>query len=318
MYKSKNPEDITEWKNPVIIAKNDTLKYPDFSKSYTYMNPVKLSAEKGRIFLFWRGLDGKPTYSTSEDNGETWSTGKIFVMPERVYTFRRPYVKIYSDGKAKIHIAFTDGHPRNEKENSIYYMYYQNGAFYKTNGQKIAGENEVPVTPRQADVAYDATVTRQKGWIWDLAADENGLPSMVYTKFPNDSNHIYCHTKWNGKAWITSNLINSSKWFPTTPEGKTEPEPNYSGGMSIDHENNHILYLSVKRNEIFEIEKWTSAKDGKSWTVEFITKDSAKDNIRPFAIRNAKDGNPLQIIWMSIDKYVHYTNYKTSLLTNIR
>ena len=31
--------------------------------------------------------------------------------------------------KSKIHIALTDGHPNKEAENSIYYMYYQKGAF---------------------------------------------------------------------------------------------------------------------------------------------------------------------------------------------
>ncbi len=50
---------------------------------------------------------------------------------------RRPYLKVSSNGIDRIHFAFTDGHPRKEPENSIYYMYYENGGLFKANGEKI-------------------------------------------------------------------------------------------------------------------------------------------------------------------------------------
>ncbi len=304
--KSINPEDITQWNKEKLLNLNDLKKYPEWKNSYTYYNPIQLTDENNKMFLFWRGLDGKPTFSTSTDNGENWSTGKIYVMPERIYTFRRPYVKVYSTGKDKIHILFTDGHPRDEKQNSVYYMCYKNGAFYKANGTKISDVNADPITPRDADVVYDATLSNQKAWVWDVAEDANGNPVVAYTKFPDDLNHIYCYATWNGKKWQNADLINSGAWFPKTSAGRVEPEPNYSGGMTIDKESTNTLYLSVKRDSVFEIEKWTMASNQKSWSVENITKGSTKDNVRPYAVKGAKAGNPLQVLWMQNTRYHHF------------
>jgi rhamnogalacturonyl hydrolase YesR len=324
--KSKFPEDITQWNEEKLLDLNDKKQYPKWINSYTYCNPIQLSAENNKIFLFWRGLDGKPTFSTSTDNGENWSKGKIFVLPEQTYKFRRPYVKVYSSGKDKIHILFTDGHPRDEKQNSVYYMCYKNGAYYKANGAKIKDANAEAVTPREADVVYDATQTNQKAWVWDIAEDEKGNPVIAYTKYPTDTTHIYCYAKWNGKNWQNSDLINSGSWFPKTPKGKTETEPNYSGGLNIDKESTNTLYLSINRDSVFEIEKWTLRTDGKAWAVENITKGSKKDNIRPFAVRGAKEGNPLQLLWMQNTRYhnfalgggVNKLAFKDRYLTSIK
>ncbi len=306
LIKSKFPEDITQWNTPKLLNLNDTKKYPDWRNSYTYYCPIQLSAENNKIFLFWRGLDGKPTFSTSTNNGENWSTGKIFVLPERSYGFRRPYVKVFSSGKDKIHILFTDGHPRDEKQNSVYYMYYQKGAFFKADGTKIKDVSDEAVSPREADVVYDAKLTGQKAWVWDIAEDAAGNPVIAYTKFPTDSAHIYCYAVWNGQNWQNSDLINSGRWFPQTPRGRTELEPNYSGGISIDKETPNTLYLSVNRDSIFEIEKWTLRPNGKAWTVENITKGSTKDNVRPYAVVGAKADNKLQLLWMQNTRYYHY------------
>ena len=165
---SKNPEDISVWHEGRLLKLNDPAQLEFGDESYTYTNPIKLSEENGRIFLFWRGIDGKPTYSTSENNGVTWSYGKLLCLPERTYSFRRPYVKISSNGKDRIHIALTDGHPLKEEENSIYYMYYQDGAFYRANGEKIRDEGTEPHSPLDMDVVYDASVTKERAWIWDV------------------------------------------------------------------------------------------------------------------------------------------------------
>lgn len=304
--RSTKPEDVRSWTIVRKLGLNDTARYHFGRDSYTYTNPIKLSAENGRIFLFWRGIDGKPTYSVSDDNGETWTKGVIFFMPERTYGFRRPYVKYYSDGISKIHIALTDGHPRKEATNSIYYMYYEDGAFYKANGEKIRNTGEEAHRPHECDLVYDAKITNQKAWIWDIAADENDNPVLAYTRFPNDSSHIYSYARWGKKEWKNYNLMHSGSWFPQTMEGQIELEPNYSGGISIDHENANTVYLSVNRDSIFEIEKWETKNGGKSWNAERITHGSSKDNVRPFAVRGAAEGNPVQVLWMQNTKYIRY------------
>lgn len=304
--RSEKPEDISAWTEVRKLALNDTARYTFGNDSYTYTNPIKLSSENGRIYLFWRGIDGKPTYAYSDDNGDSWTKGVIFFMPERIYGFRRPYVKYFSDGKSKIHIALTDGHPRKEPTNSIYYMYYENGAFYKANGEKIRDIDDEAHQPADCDKVYDATATQHKAWIWDIAADEEGKPVLAYAKFPDDKNHIYSYARWDGKKWRNYDLVNSGSWFPQTMKGQSELEPNYSGGINIDHENTNTVYLSANRDSVFEIEKWSTNNGGKTWKAFKITNGSAKDNIRPFAVRGAGEGNPLQVMWMQNTKYIRY------------
>ena len=314
-YTMKNPEDISAWDKKELVL-NDQKKYKGYQSTYTYSSPIMLSNENNRIYLFWRGMDYKPNYSYSDDMGKTWSLGRIFILPERIYKLRRPYFKMASNGKDKIAFAFTDGHPRKEAENSIYYMYYKGGSLYNIEGKKIGVLGKEPVAPREASVVYDARITKQKAWIWDVAFDKKENPVLVYAKFPDDSNHIYCYAKWNGEKWVTSDLVNSGRWFPRTKPGTEEREPNYSGGISIDHENTNEIYLSAKRDSVFEIEKWTNT-DGTSWKVEAITKGSSKDNVRPFAVRYAEEGDPLQLLWMQNAEYFHYTDFLSSIKMNI-
>jgi hypothetical protein len=311
LFTMKNPEDIGSW-NKQELYLNDMEFYKGFINTNTYVNPVMLSEENNRIYLFWRGVDNKPNYSFSDDLGKTWSKGRIFVLPERIYEMRRPYMKVESNGKDKIMFAFTDGHPNAEKENSIYFMFYKNGNLFNARGEKIGVLSEEPVNPRKTSVVYDASITKQKAWIWDIAMDRHENPIIVYVKFPDNLNHIYCYSKWNGRKWKTYDLVNSGGCFP---EDKA-PEQNYSGGLVLDHENPDILYLSVKRESNFEIEKWTLI-NGRKWSTEVITEQSGKDNVRPFAVRNAYEDNPLQFLWMQNNHYIHYTDYSSSVKMNL-
>ncbi|MBQ0787040.1 MAG: BNR-4 repeat-containing protein, partial [Oceanihabitans sp.] len=138
MLSSKTPESIDNWNTLNSLFLNDAAHYKDtVNLNHTYTNPIQLSAEKDKIFLFWRGVHLKPNYATSIDNGETWSSGKNFFMPTEDLSIKVPYTKVYSDGVSKIHFTFTDGHPTKEKSNAIYYMYYEGGAFFKADGTKI-------------------------------------------------------------------------------------------------------------------------------------------------------------------------------------
>ena len=131
---------------------------------------MKLSAEDGRIYLFWRGIDNKPNYAYSVDDGEKWTKGKIFILPERSYRNRRPYLKVSSNGKDVIHFAFTDGHPRRESQNSIYYMYYRDGGLYQANGEKIGSLGD-EISPRMTDCVYDAIPSEEKAWMADPSSE---------------------------------------------------------------------------------------------------------------------------------------------------
>lgn len=318
MEKAKNPESISEWEPTATLRLNDTVTYAGLRDSYTYTNIFQLSNEKNKLYLFWRGADYKPNFSVSHNDGKTWSTGKILILPDRVYKDRRPYLKIASNNKDAIHFAFTDGHPNAEPTNSIYYAKYRGNTFYKANGEKIAGWSDLPIQPKLADKVYDATKTNEKAWIWDVAENKDGEPVIVYSRFPNDSNHVYYYSVWHNNQWNNYRLIDSGPWFPQTPVGTKEREPNYSGGIVLDHNDPSIIYLSRLKKGKFEIEKWTTGNKGKDWIVEAITSDSENNNVRPFVIRNYSTQDSLRVLWMNIEKYVHYTDYQTAIKMNIR
>ncbi|QHI35565.1 hypothetical protein IMCC3317_09110 [Kordia antarctica] len=307
MRTSTNPEDISDWSPIKELFLNDELRYSNAEiRQHTYTNPVRLSKEEGKLYIFWRGVDMKPSYSVSTDNGKTWSKGEILFLPTEENHIKVPYTKVYSDGVSKIHFVFTDGHPTKEKKNGLYYMYYENGSFYKANGKKIKDANQLPMLQDELDVIFESDTI--KSWNWDIAQDENGDPIVTYAKFLKDDSHMYSYATFNNNQWKSYDLIYAGKWFPDTRLGTKEAAPHYSGGIVIDHENPNTVYVSVMRKGVFEIEEWTTKNKGKLWKATKITENSTKNNVRPFAVRGAKKGNPVQVLWLQNTKYIYYAN----------
>lgn len=314
LAEAREPESFSVWEPTRQLALNDTAAYPGMLNSYTYTTPCLLSEEDNRIYLFWRGVDFKPNMAWSDDLGQSWSPGRILILPERTYANRRPYLKAAGNGRDRIHLAFTDGHPRDEETNSIYYVGYHDGAFRGADGRPIATLQELPVDPAAADLVYDAAATGEKAWIWDVAGDEENRPVIVYVRFPDDEHHVYYYARWDGRQWQNHRLIDAGKWFPQTPPGKAEPEPNYSGGLVLDHEDPSVVYLSRQVDGVFELERWQTPDSGKTWNSKPITSSSGRDNVRPFAVRNAGRDNPVQVLWMRNSHYRHYTDFRSSVL----
>ena len=131
-----HPEDITSWEPERAFPTNTPG-----SLGYTYPNPMQLSAEANRIYLFWRGGNFNPSMSTSRD-GKTWSPARTVIFNAG----QRPYVKYASNGGDTIAMAFTEGHPRNVRT-SIYYAAYRAGALRRADGSVIAAHGGLPIAP---------------------------------------------------------------------------------------------------------------------------------------------------------------------------
>jgi hypothetical protein len=302
-----NPENISTWQA------EDTIITPQTVNGTCYTHEFQLKNENNRIYLFMRNLGYGPTMIHSDDNGGAWSAPRQVVTSED-----RPYTKYISDGESKVHFAFTDGHPRDQPTNCIYYMYMEQGKFYKASGALIKDTSALPVktgSAYEADRVYNGA-TSGKAWIWDIALDAQKRPVLVFAVFPDDNNHHYYYARWTGTQWFTKDLVNAGKWFPQTPAGTTEPEPNYSPGASLDHGDPSIVYLSRFVSGQCEIERWTTADSGKTWTSVPITKGSAKRNVRPITAWpqpfGAQPPAKKILFWMNGD-YVHYTNYSTGI-----
>lgn len=290
-----NVEDISSWGPEKTIPPN-----PPGSSNYTYPNPVQLSAENGRIFLFWRG-GNNPTYSTSGDGGGTWATAKtLFSVPGQ-----RPYVKVVSNDRDEIHFTLTDGHPRNAPNNNVYHFYYKSGGFYRSNGTFIKSVSQLPLLLSEFTRVYDAASGGSKAWTWDIALDATGKPAITYANFPTDTDHRYRYARWDGTAWRNHEVTRGGSFIANPTE------PNYSGGIVLDGKNPNIVYLSRQVGSAWEVERWTTTTGGASWTSQAITANSGSTkNVRPFVPRNHADA--LSVVWMS-GSYPFYTTYDTGL-----
>ena len=299
---SAEPESIDAWEPEITVA--DTPRI-------TYSHPVYLSEEK-KFYVFWRGETWKPTFATSSD-GRHWSKPRVLLQQQgREARDIRPYLKVGNDGKSTIHFTFTDGHPRNEPTNSVYYMQYSKGKLRRVDGSVIASMKSIEaVSHLDCDLVYDARPTGARAWVWDVAQDADGSPVILYTRHPKETDHRYHWARWTGQQWQDVELCKAGQWFPETPPGIVEPEPHYSGGMSLNQGNPFQLCGARQVNGIFEIVSWNSFDEGKSWVERPITKNSRQLNVRPVVPVGAREGNA-HVLFMS-GTYRHYTDYHTSI-----
>jgi hypothetical protein len=176
---------------------------------------------------------------------------------------------------------------------------------------------ETPFEPHQASVVYQATDESGRAWVYDISVDKKENPVILYARYPEETEHIYHYARFNGNGWDDHKICHSGQWFPQTQEGKVEKEPHYSGGLTIDPLDVNTIFVARERQQVFEIEKMTTADLGKSWESTPITKNSTYDNVRPFVPRNRRASDPLMVLWMVNEKYVHYTDYKTRIAYHI-
>jgi hypothetical protein len=303
------PRDISAWSPERALELHRGLQRP--ARRITYPNPAVLAAENNATYLFWRGDTWKPVFSRSTDGGETWSPARDVVMRRGSGTSDRPYVKMTTNGQDRIHLIFTDGHPRNETQNSVYYACYRNNAFFRANGARICGIDDLPFEPEQADRVYDGRTGEGRAWIWDVVADSAGNPAIAYTRMPAETDHRYHHVSWNGRTWDDRHVTPAGGWFPEDVPGKPQREPHYSGGMALDPAAPGAVYVSRPVGGRFEIERWTRA--GRGWRTEAITAGSAHHNVRPLVARG-RSGRGALLLWMNNARgYTHYTQYGSAI-----
>ena len=94
-----------------------------------------------------------------------------------------------------------------------------------------------------------------------------------------------------------------------------ETEENYSGGVYLDHQNPSVVYTSRPINNVFEIEKWTFVGGKDKWKTEAVTRDSERDNIRPFVVRNYSGDQP-NLLWAYNYKYPGFKSYESAIRVN--
>ena len=295
--RSARPEDITAWEPERVLPTNTPG-----TNGYTYPNPVQLPAEGNRIYLFWRGGNNNPSFSTLNSGSSTWSRARTMILNPG----DRPYVKYADNGRDTIAMAFTQGHPRAGRTN-IYFAAYRAGALRRADGSVISTMANLPIAPAEAEEIYNWQING-KAWVHDVALDAAGNPVIVYATFPTDTDHRYRYARWNGSSWTDRELVRAGRSMSVDPR-----EPNYSGGITLDHEDPSTVYLSRQVAGVFETEVWTTPDEGASWSSRSLTSGSARGNYRPISPRG-QTGDSHDIVWMH-GRYPGFTSYQTGLRT---
>ena len=310
---SKYPGDIT------ILGEEKCIKT---NHNTTYPSPFLMSDDPEHFYLCWRGLGWHPTIARltlPDENDDVEIKWGPYQMVQS--TGARPYAKYYSNGKDKLYMTYTTGHPDNEWPNWLYFN------VINLNPTKGA-DGSVSVNPTLEDIKgnYLSTIADGKfrvnksdeykqqypytlvdapagyrDWVWQIACDEAGFPAIAMVRIDRTKqHHQYYYAKWTGDAWrLTDLAYGGGRFHPSNTEYC------YSGGMALDPECPGTVYLSVptknaKGESIYEIWRYLVASNGQVVMKDQVTYGSAKNNVRPFVLPGSKDA-PMRLMWMHGD-----------------
>ena len=308
---SRKPGDITALGEERYLATANNTTYP---------SPFILSDDPTHIYLCWRGINWHPTIARLTMPDENDNT-KFDFGPKQIVqsTGARPYAKYQSNGKDKIYVSYTTGHPDNEMPDWLYFNVIDinkgNGPILRDlNGKQLSVINNGVFNVNKTDSYannYPATVVDKtaniRNWVWQITLDKDEHPVIAYPHIDNAKTaHVYWYARWTGSAWRNSWVQYGGHAFH---QNWNSTELCYSGGMAIDPDNINDLYLSIpttngayNKDGVYEIWKYTIDDDGKVAGSEQITQGSKKNNVRPFVIPGSKN-SPMRLAWMNGDYY---------------
>lgn len=317
---SLKPGDITQLGEEKRLATANNTTYP---------SPFIMSDDPEHWYMCWRGINWHPTIARltlPDENGDCKFDWGPYQMVQS--TGARPYAKYYSNGKDKIYMTYTTGHPDNESPNWIYFNVFNvnDKCLYDIKGKKLStvasGKFNVNKTDSYKssypNTVVDAPSNGIRDWVWQIALDKKDNPRIAMVKINSaKTQHEYYYARWTGSAWALTGICDGgAKFHPSNTEYC------YSGGEALDQQNPNIMYVSKPTpgtyGNIHEIWKYTLDDNGKKVGEEQITKNSKKNNVRPFVLPGS-EGSPLRLAWMNGDYqyWIVCKNYPKGYPTSI-
>lgn len=300
---SKQPGDINALGEEIKIITSANTTYP---------SPFILSDDPTHFYLTWRGINWHPTIARltipDENDAVNLDWGPYQMVQS---TGSRPYCKYASNGKDKIYMTYTTGHPDNESPNYVYYNYIDinskqlkdiNGTVLKTISSGPLRVNKTSFPASFPNAVVDKPVN-QRDWVWQVAADTDANPVIAMVQISSDKKtHNYYYAKWTGTEWRKTFLANGGGHFHQS----AGLELCYSGGMAIDDSEPNVVYCSVPvtgaSGVVYELIKYTIGVDGTLSSEEQITTNSSLNNVRPYIVTGSGD-SPLKLVWMHGNYY---------------
>ena len=306
---STRPHDPFEWQ-PVKELATPGVKGNWTGDNFTYCNPFRLTGEKGRIYLFHRGVGQDPNCLVSDDDGRTWTYGGKLYIGRDGYS---PYTKYASNGRDTMHFVATEDHPRNF-DNSLYHGFVRGGKIFASDGRLIAPLSRSTNTSVRAN---DLTRIYQGGpsnvaWMTDLHLDSRQRPVVLFTTQRDGAglrprqggmDHRFHYASWDGKRWSEHEIAYAGKRLYAG-------EDDYTGLGAIDPQNTRVVYISTDADPTtgqplistadghrhYEIFRGETPDRGGSWQWTAVTANSSADNLRP--IVPVWNDSRTALVWM--------------------
>ena len=305
---SVKPGDITQLGEEKRLATANNTTYP---------SPFILSDDPTHWYLCWRGIGWHPTIARltmpDENDDVAFDFGPKQIVQS---TGARPYCKYASNGKDRIYLAYTTGHPDNEMPDWLYmnYIDIDGMTLNDLTGKQLKKIADGPFNVSKTDSyanSYPKTIVDKtaniRNWVWQVALDKDEHPVIAYPHIDDaKTSHVYWYARWNGTAWKNTWVTYGGHAFH---QNWNSTERCYSGGMSLDPDNINDLYLSIptkdgkyNKDGVYEIWRYTIDDTGAVAGSEQLTTGSTKNNARPYIIPGSKN-SPMRLGWMNGDYY---------------
>ncbi|WP_168442176.1 glycoside hydrolase family 88 protein [Pontiella desulfatans] len=306
---------LSQWKE-AKASDEQSFEVVETKRGLSYQNLHRVEDENGRIYNFFRGNNFNPHFVFSDDEAESWS--KPIQLIRIGQGNDRPYIKYASNGRNRIDLLYTDGHPRICTQNNVYHMFYSDGAFRRSDGSVIRTLEELkadPMTPEEGTLVFDGSTPNGRGWVWDLEYDSKGQPFGAFISSPSGqmgTDMRYWTARFSDGRWTCEQIaFAGSNLYPK--------EQHYAGGIALHPENDQEIIIAADvfpdsgkplPKRVYQLFK--GSKTSRGWTWEQLTHDPVNNHLRPVIVRGKENA----LFWFA-GEYRRYQEYDCEIMMSM-
>lgn len=324
-WRVSESDDLLTWgPEQVLITPGEDKKFG--GDNVTYSNPWQPPAEGGRLYNFFRCVSHQQNWMFSDDQGETWQYGGMFL---RGYQGYAPYFKYAPNKTDTLFFIGTEDHPRSY-DNSVYAGFVRGGMIHHSDGKPYAPLSQ---TTKESGHIWQLTCVYRGdadhvAWVIDLHLDKNDRPVCLFSTQRDGKglpvgqggqDHRYHYARWDGEKWIEHEIAYAGTRLYT-------PEDDYTGLAAIDPQDVNTVYISTDAHPVtgaplissadgkrhWELYRGKTSDGGATWKWTPLTKNSTVDNLRPLV--PIWDDARVALVWMRGAYVTHRGPWDTKIV----
>lgn len=309
-WRISQSDDLLTWSAEHVLETPGRDAPPCSGDNVTYSNPWQPPAEGGRLYNFFRCVGHQQNWMVSDDHGDTWQYGGMFLCGHQGYA---PYFKYAPNATDTLFFVGTEDHPRSF-DNSVYAGFVRGGTIHRSDGAAYAPLSRT--TDKSGDI-WDLTCVYRGdadhvAWVIDLHLDPAGRPVCVFSTqrdgrgLPQGQggfDHRYHYARWDGTRWVEHEIAYAgTRLYPG--------EDDYTGLAAIDPQDVNSVYISTDAHPVtggplistadgqrhWELFHGRTTDGGATWQWTALTENSPTDNLRPLV--PVWDDPRVALVWM--------------------